>query len=284
MSGSESSFDLARVRSSFDRAASTYEQAAVLQNEIARRLVEALDLVKLDARRILDAGCGTGESYRPLQKRYPKAGIVALDIAEAMLLQTRAKGSLFNKPDCVCAQLERLPFADDSFDLVFSNLAIQWCSHLPDALAEMHRVLKPGGLVMFTSFGPDTLKELRASWQSVDDAVHVNSFIDMHDVGDMLLAAGFSDPVMQAEQMVVNYDSATLLMQDLRDIGANVTADGHQQGLVTPAKLARVIKSYEQFRTDDGLPASYEVVYGHAWKPDRSIAQNPQTIPVDFSR
>lgn len=275
-------FEISRIKQSFDRAADTYHDAAVLQHEIGRRLLEALEPVKLDANMVLDAGCGTGEALRALQQRFKSAHVISLDVSENMLQHVRSKGSLWRKPDVVCAEIEQLPFADNSIDLVFSNLAIQWVNDLPSALAELYRVLAPGGLLMFSTFGPDTLMELRRSWQSVDQAVHVNSFIDMHDIGDMLLQAGMSDPVMSAEKLVVQYQQAQMLMQDLRDIGANITAQGHRLGLLTPASLRKVYAAYEQFRTDDGLPASYEVVYGHAWKPDIKLHARQDKVKVDL--
>ncbi len=273
-------YDLRRVRSAFNNAADSYDDAAVLQREILHRLLEALEPVRHQPSVILDAGCGTGEAYPALRKRYRKAQIIALDIAENMLQRTRRQGGLLHKPDCICADIEHLPLADNSVDMIFSNLALQWVNDLPATLAGFYRVLAPGGLLVFSTFGPDTLKELRQCWRQVDDAVHVNDFIDMHDIGDALLQTGMADPVMSAETITVTYQQATTLMQDLRAIGANVTAAGHRQGLLTPSSLKQVCDAYEQFRRDDGLPASYEVIYGHAWKPDNAL--RPGTVEVQF--
>ena len=165
---------------------------------------------------------------------------------------------------------------------MFSNLSLQWCNDLDRALGNFMRVLRPGGLLMFTSFGPDTLKELRASWQAVDASVHVNQFIDMHDVGDVLVRNRFADPVMEAEIIRVNYSELDGLLADLRAIGANVTARGHRQGLLTAQALHNLREAYEQFRDAGSLPASYEVIYGHAWKSlsDQPAEDKPTAVRV----
>lgn len=267
-------FDPQRIRSAFDSAAESYDQAAVLQKEVCKRLLEKLDVVRLSPEWILDAGAGTGEAVKPLQKKYKKAELVLFDLSENMLHKAVKQGALLRKPHQVCGNIEALPFSDQSFDLLFSSLAMQWCNDLGATLMEFRRVLKPGALLQFATFGPDTLKELRASWQSVDQAVHVNSFIDMHDIGDGLLQAGFAEPVMESEMITVQYQEVDTLMQDLRDIGANVTANGHRQGLLTRNMLKQLREAYELHRRDSVLPATYEIVYGHAWvSPDNSVPQ-----------
>ena len=198
-------FDQQRVRKAFDDASESYDQAAVLQKEVCKRLLEKLDVTNLSPEWILDAGTGTGEAVKPLQKKYKKSEVVLLDLSESMLQKAVKQGAFFRKPHQVCGNIESLPFANQSFDLLFSNLAMQWCNDLGVALTEFKRVLKPGALLQFATFGPDTLKELRASWQKVDAAVHVNSCIDMHDIGDGLLQAGFAEPVMESEIITVNY-------------------------------------------------------------------------------
>jgi malonyl-CoA O-methyltransferase len=255
-----------RVRRAFDRAADSYDAAAVLQREVCQRLLERLECVKLAPTRILDAGTGTGEAIRPLQKKYCKADIIALDISERMLQHAAARTGWFRRTQQVCGDIEALPFADNSFDLIFSNLSLQWCNHIEVALQQFLRVLRPGGLLMFSSFGPDTLKELRTSWQQVDRAIHVNQFIDMHDIGDALIQNRFADPVMEAEVISLRYAKVDDLLADLRSIGANVTARGHRNGLLTAHALQCLRDAYEGYRDNGTLPASYEIIYGHAWK------------------
>jgi len=271
-----------KIRRAFDRAAASYDDAAVLQKEVCSRLLEKLDYIKLSPHLILDAGVGTGEAVTPLMKRYKKSRVVALDLSERMLEKASKQGGLLRKPERVCADIEQLPFSDNSFELIFSSLSLQWCNDLQAAMQDFLRILKPGGLLLFTTFGPDTLKELRACWQQVDNAVHVNQFTDMHDIGDTLLQVGFADPVMEAETITVNYASVDKLMADLRAIGANVTAEGSRAGLTAPSVLTRLRQAYDACRVDRLLPASYEVVYGHAWKLAVSPQQSTE-LRVDFS-
>lgn len=260
--------DKAQVRRAFDRAAASYDAAAVLQREVGERLLERLDLLKIQPVRILDLGCGTGQGSAALLKRYPKAQVVAADLAPAMLARTRHRGRLLRRPLCVCADAEALPFAPGSFDLVFSSLTLQWC-HDPDRVfGGLLRVLRPHGALMFSTFGPDTLKELRQSWAGVDGYTHVNAFIDMHDLGDALVRARFADPVMDVETFTLTYPRVEDLMRDLKAIGAHNVTGGRRRGLTGRAGLRALAEGYERFRGADGrLPASYEVVYGHAWAP-----------------
>jgi malonyl-CoA O-methyltransferase len=255
------------ARRAFDRAADTYDGVAELQCEIGDRLIGRLDYIRQQPRRILDLGAGTGFFTAALLKRYRKADVVALDIAERMLQRVQARAGWFRRPRCVCADAESLPFADDSFDFIFSNLMLQWCGNLEATLTELRRVLAPGGLLMFTTFGPDTLMELRASWEAVDGYTHVNAFVDMHDVGDALLATRWAEPVMDSERITVTYRELRTLMQDLKHIGAHNVTAGRARGLTGKQHMQQLAEAYERFREDGVLPASYEVVYGHAWSP-----------------
>ena len=293
-------FEQHRVRRAFDRAAKSYDEFAILQNVVCQRLLEKLDIVKISPRLILDAGTGTGSAIPGLFERYKKSQLVALDLSENMLSQSARHGRLFRSPLRVCGDIEKLPFANDSFDLVFSSLSMQWCNDLNAALLEAWRVLKPGGLFVFTTFGPDTLKELKQSWAAIDDDNHVNRFIDMHDIGDALLHDGFVEPVMEAEMMTVTYDSVDRLMRDLKAIGANVTAPSVRAkptgeeagranaltaagatGLTGKKVLQKLRDNYESFRQQGVLPASYEIIYGHAWK-SQTRAIHRQDIHIKF--
>lgn len=260
------SIDKRQARRTFARAADTYDAAAVLQHEIADRMLERLDYVRLQPGRILDIGCGTGRASEALLRRYPKAEVVALDFSLPMLEHARRRGRWLRRPRCLCGDMDQLPLGAQSFELVFSSAAIQWSADPAAALAEMHRVLRPGGLLMFSSFGPDTLHELRAAWAAVDGAPHVHPFIDMHDYGDMLVGAGFADPVMDVERLTLTYSNTDALMRDLKAIGANNAASDRMRRLTGRARLRALTDAYERFRDSSGrLPASYEVVYGHAW-------------------
>jgi len=272
------------IASAFDRAAPHYDEAALLQHEVGRRFIEQLPLFKIEPQRILDLGCGTGQISHALTDYYPKASITALDIAEGMVKSSRERikqpgFTLWNRPrhHFLVADAESLPFADNSFELIASNLTFQWCADLPHLFAEIQRVLTPGGLLLFTTLGPDTLKELRASWQAVDSSIHVNNFTDMHDVGDAMLSGKLGDPVVDMEQITVTYEKAITLMRDLKTIGAHNMNPQRTHGLTSPAKLSAVTSAYEQFRMADGLlPATYEVIYGHAWRGEPQKLGGPQ--------
>lgn len=268
--------DKTLARRSFELAAAGYDQAAVLQKEVGQRLLERLDLMNLQPSRVLDLGAGTGQCLPGLFERYAKAEVVALDIAFPMLGHARKKGRWLRRPRCVCADAERLPFTDNSFDLVFSNLMLQWCVDLQSTFRELQRILRPGGLLLFSSFGPDTLKELRESWQSVDAFSHVNAFVDMHDVGDALVRARFADAVVDVERLTLTYPDVLQLMRELKQIGAHNVTGGRPRGLTGKAHLQRVIESYERFRLDGVLPASYEIVNGHAW-----AVSNETSVPLE---
>lgn len=263
--------DKRRVRRSFDRAAQGYAGVAVLQREVGRRLMERLELVRIAPASVLDAGAGTGELSARLARRYRGAHTVLLDLSAAMLAAARRRGSLLERwrgrRSFVCADAERLPLAAGCVDLIVSNLMLQWCNDLEGALREFRRVLRPGGLLMFTTLGPDTLRELRASWRAVDGHVHVNAFIDMHDIGDALLRAGFADPVMDREDMVLTYEGVPALMRELKALGAHNSTGGRPRGLTGRGRLAGMIAAYEAFRQDGRLPATYEVIHGHCWAP-----------------
>jgi malonyl-CoA O-methyltransferase len=269
------------ARRAFEKAADTYDEAAVLQNEIGDRLMERLDYIRLQPRRILDLGAGTGMFTSALMKRYRKADVVALDIAKPMLHCVKQRAGWLRKPGCVCGDSESLPFNDDSFDFIFSNLMLQWCTDLEATFVELRRVLSPGGLLMFTTFGPDTLMELRASWEAVDGYTHVNSFIDLHDVGDSLLHTKWAEPVMDSERITVTYRELRGLMQDLKRIGAHNVTSGRPRGLTGKRHLQQLVDAYEPFREDGVLPASYEVVYGHAWSPlNKHSAAGSNEVPL----
>jgi malonyl-CoA O-methyltransferase len=267
------------LRESFARAAQRYDDAAVLQREVAARLLDRLDLIRLAPSSVVDIGAGTGFSSEALSKRYRKARMLSLDIALPMLQQTRRRMSLWRKWSLCCADAERLPLASRHCDMVFSNLTLQWCGNPDRVLGECRRVLAPGGLLMFSTLGPDTLKELRASWSAADGYNHVNAFIDMHDIGDALVRAGFSDPVMDMEVITLTYADAFGLMRDLKTLGAHNVTAGRRHGLTGKGRLRAMCKEYEQFRRDGVLPATYEVVYGHAWAPEAPLHRDG-VIPI----
>lgn len=277
-------------RQSFNRAAARYDEAAVLQKEVGQRLLERLDYVRLQPECILDLGSGTGLCATALNQRYKKAHVISLDIAPAMLQQAKNKLSWLEKTFSgkqrfICADADFLPLQDQSVDMIISNLTLQWCPDLDHTFCELRRVLKPDGLLMFTTLGPDTLKELRQSWQAVDANIHVHPFVDMHDVGDALLRNRFADPVMDMETITMTYRDARTLMQDLKTLGAHNASPDRPKGLTGRRRLNTMLAAYERFRTDNVLPATYEVVYGQAWTTHvKTSRQQPseQELQVPF--
>lgn len=275
--------DRQAMRAAFEKAASSYDAAAVLQQEVANRLVDRMELMSMKPVSILDAGTGTGFISQLLAERYPKAKITALDIAFNMLKQSKNKRSFKQRWNrqfhYVNAEVENLPFADASLELVISGLTFQWCQDLPKVFKEIRRVLAPGGLLMFSTFGPDTLKELRQSWAEVDDLPHVNMFSDMHDVGDALLKSGFADPVMDMEMLTVTYDDIKTVMHDLKQIGAHNVMHGRSHQVTGKNKLKKMMQAYEQHRQDGLVPVSHEIVYGHAWIPEIKELETSVVVP-----
>ncbi len=276
----------AAIRAAFDAAAASYDAAAVLQREVVERMHERLSVIRLEPQSVLDAGCGTGYAGPLLQSRFPQARLVEFDLAPAMLQMARSRqpgglqklfAGLRGRPSAVqvCGDIEALPFADASVDFVWSSLVLQWCETPDRSFAEALRVLRPGGLFMFSTLGPDTLKELRAAFAGIDAHQHVNRFIDMHDLGDALGRTGFTAPVMEMENLVMTYSSVRDVLADLKGIGAHSLRGGRRSGLMGREAWKTMEAGYERFRADGVLPATYEVIYGHAWKPESA----PRVLP-----
>jgi malonyl-CoA O-methyltransferase len=257
--------DRRRVAASFDRASGSYDRAARLQQLVRDELAQRLRELAPRPRRILDLGCGTGEATVALRRHFRGAQVTGLDLAPSMVLATRRRSRFWRPLSAVVADTQALPFAAASFDVVFSSLMLQWCEQPDRAFAEIHRVLAPDGVLLFSTFGPGTLAELRAAWAAVDDAVHVNRFIDMHDLGAALQRAGFREPVLDVDRHRLHYADVRGLMRELKAIGAHNVNAGRPRGLTGRHRLAAMEADYETLRAPAGLPATYEVVYGTAW-------------------
>ena len=286
--------DKARVRASFDRAAKSYDAAAILQKTVREEMLSRLDLVKITPKNILDMGCGTGHASLALVKNFKKSQVISLDIAMEMLKKAQVSSPLqkakkllgMSQQQYICADIEHLPVADNSIGLLWSNLAVQWCNDLDLVFNEAQRVLQPEGLFMFSTFGPDTLKELRVATHINGEHVSVSRFIDMHDIGDALVRAGFSAPVLDVERYTLTYDDVKDVMRDLKAIGAHNAAYGRVRGLQGKGFLTKLSENYEKFRQDGKLPATFEVVYGHAWVNASKSASKQKSIdgisPITF--
>ena len=249
---------MSQVRSSFNKASSIYNENAFLQNEIAKRLAEKLKVISIQPETIIDLGSGTGFLSEKTAKIFPDAQLICVDFAQRSLSMNSQKLK-------VCADSYQLPLKSNSVDFVVSNLMMQWCSDLKTLFDECHRVLKPQGLILFTTFGPETLKELKRSWSVVDSSPHVNEFIDMHDIGDQMIQSGFQSPIMEMEKLTLTYEKVLDLMRDLKGIGAQ-SVENRSKSLTGKTKFKKMLEMYESYRENGKIPATYEVIYGHAWK------------------
>lgn len=248
------------IRSAFNKSADNYNNHAFLQEEIAKRLEHKLNTIipNTNTPLIVDLGAGTGLLSEKLLKRYPNSQLLSIDFAQ---------NSLKNNPAThkICADAEQLPLADNSVDIIISNLMMQWCEDLNALFLQSSRVLKNQGLLLFSTFGPDTLKELKKSWSAVDQQNHVNNFIDMHNIGDTMLQQGLQNPVLEMEIFTLTYQTVIDLMHDLKALGAQILSNG-RKSLTGKTKFQTMLKLYESYRIDGKLPATFEVIYAHAWK------------------
>ena len=260
-------FDSKHVRRAFSRAASSYHAAAVLQQEVARRLLESLDyLEERQPQVVLDVGSGPAHSTAAMKKRWPKAQVVALDLALPMLRQARRQAGWWKPFNRVCADARALPLAEGSVDVIFSNLCLQWVEDLPAVFAGFRRVLRPGGLMLCSSFGPETLAELREAFAQADASPHVSPFASIAQFGDALLSAGFRDPVVDRDLFNLTYPDLPALMRELRAIGATNAMASRRRSLTGRARFAAAAAAYEPLRDGQGrLPSSWEVIYAQAW-------------------
>ncbi|HRE30368.1 MAG TPA: malonyl-ACP O-methyltransferase BioC [Candidatus Berkiella sp.] len=263
--------DIAR---SFSLAAQTYDRHAFVQQEIGHRLIERLDYIKQKPQLILDVGSGTGHLTRALQQKFPESTVFGLDIAHGMAHFAKNKQSWQfwkSNPHYLCADAESLPFPNSSIDLIFSNFTLQWCTNLSQAFAEFKRILKPEGMIFFSTLGPQTLYELKSSFAAADNKTHVNEFIDMHDIGDYLLNLRFNDPVIDMEMITIEYPDVNTLLTDLKGTGAHNMNVDRPEGCVSKKLFQRMTQAYNHFKQSNGcIPASYEIIYGHAWQQQSS--------------
>lgn len=271
------------ISKAFNKHAAEYELAAKVQQEIGERLFDRLHYLKIAPKRILDLGCGPGRFSRELALMFPKAQILGFDVAQDMLVQAKKKQSWRRKWSLVAGDMQSMPFASGIFDLVFANQVIHWGNSLAQVFRELNRVMNVNGCLMFTTLGPDTFKELKLAWSGANSYAHVNEFVDMHDIGDCLMAEHFLEPVMDMEFLSVHYQTLPKLLRALKNQGVRNINPKRNQGLTGKASWQQFEKNYATMQTYEGkYPLTYEVVYGHAWKGEqRKTGSGIETlIPV----
>ena len=274
--------DKKAARRAFERAAPGYDRHSVLEREVESRLLERVELFRNQPERVLDLGCGTGSGSDALSAQFKNAHIIALDWSPAMLAIAGKSGA--GHVSKICADMQAIPLATASVDLVFSNLALQWSVDLPAVFTEFRRIMKPGAMLVFTCYGPDTLLELRQAWLAVDDFPHVHDFPDMHDIGDMLMTAGFSEPVMDVERLTLEYRNVMSLLRELKGSGSQNAATQRFRGLTARSRLLEMQRYYERFRRDDRYPASYEIIFGASFAPaEGQPVRSPEGEIATFS-
>lgn len=278
-------FDRRALRRAFDRASGSYDRASVLQDEVRTELLERLAFFRLSPQRVLDLGAGTGAGSVALRRLFGRNAVVAVDIAEQMLQQVRGRGWPWQRIRAVAASATALPLRDACVDLVFCNLMLQWCDEPQLAFAEIRRVLRPGGLLLFATFGPGTLQELASAWQQADPGrEHVSRMPDMPALANAMSAAGLQEPVLDRETRVRHYASVAALVRELRGIGAVNAAQHRRRSLTGRGRLRAVDHAYEQLRTPAGLPATWEIYFGAAFAGDRRSGQavaGVHAVPVE---
>ncbi len=294
-------FDQHHIRHAFSRAAAGYDAAAALQREVGGRLLESLDYLALrqgeEAKRepqvVLDVGCGPAHAAAAMKQRWPRAQVVALDLAMPMLRQARRQAGWWQRARNrdfarINADARALPFAEASVDVLYSNLCLQWIEDLPAVFAGFRRVLKPGGMLLCSTFGPETLQELRDAFAAADERPHVSPFASIAQFGDALVHAGFRDPVLDRDLFVHRHRDLAALMRALRAIGATNALHARRHTLTGKARFAVASAAYEPLRGDDGLlPATWEAIYAQAWAPEPGAPIREggiETIAVPVSR
>ncbi len=279
-------FDRRLLRARFAAAADRYDEVAVLQHEVESRLLESALSLQPEPARIVDVGCGPGRALALLQQRYRRATVLGVDLALPMLRRARKAGGFWRSLPVACAEAGALPLPDASVDLLFSSLCLQWVDDLPATLDEFRRVLRPGGRMLLSTFGPDTLVELREAWSAAGRDAQVSPFPGIAAFGDLVMAQGFRDPVLDRDVFTLSYASVDDLVAELRAIGANNARTDRPRGLAGRAGWQAMREHYSQHRDHEGrLPATYEVVYVQARAPEpgqprRSRMGEIATIPV----
>ena len=284
------------VRRRFDRAADTFGTADFVHGVTRDGLLTRMRPLRIDAKTVLDLGAATGSATALLRKRFGGAHVVSLDLSRNMLRQRKRRRRWFTRTSSVQADAQRLPFADQSFDVVFANLLLPWVNDPAAVLAEVSRVLRKGGVLAFATLGPDSLKQLSRAWGDVDNHAHVNQphvnqphvnqphvnqphvhrFLDMHDIGDALVRAGLADPVLDVDRLTVKYPDARRLFRDLTLSGSRNSLAGRRRGLLGKGQFSRLVAALSEASPGAGIEIDLELVYGHCW------STGPRNEPGNF--
>lgn len=266
------------IRRRADEAAANFDSADFVHTVTRDGLFERLQPLIVEPERIVDLGAATGNASARLRKRFGGAQLVSLDISGSMLRQAQRKRAWFSlsRPAFVQADASRMPFQDQSIDLVFSNLLLPFIDRPAQVFGEISRVLKRGGVFAFATLGPDSLQEIRRAWSQVDNDVHVNHFPDMHDLGDALLRSGLRDPVLDVDRLVVEYETPGRLFDDLKNVGARNTLEQRRRTLTGRQRFGRMREALAVASADGRIHLDLELVYGHCW------GGGPRTDPADY--
>ncbi len=255
------------ICNAFNKHAATYEKAAKIQYEIGMRLLNRLSYINISPNYVLDLGCGPGIFTRFLQKKYPRAKVIGIDIAHIMLQRAKKKQTWWGNKSFITADMTSLPFQDGLFDLVFTNQVVHWSPSIPQVIKELNRVMSEQGCLMLSTLGLDTFKEINQAWSDVDCHSHSNHFPDMHDIGDYLLAERFLDPIVDMEILVGHYSSLDELLLNLKAQGVRNINSVRNQGLTGKNAWRDFVVAYQNQRTSTGkYPLTYEVIYAHGWR------------------
>ena len=258
------------ITSSFSQAAAQYQHHASIQHAIEDILLERLPFIQDSPDVIVDAGCGPGRASTLLQKHFPKALVLSLDFAMPMLKQQRSPRWPWQRDGRLCADMQCMPFQSGSVDLLFTSSALQWCTDFDAVMAEFKRMLAPGGTLLLSTFGAATLSELNWAWSQADDRPHVSEFVRLEQVGDALMRQGFELPVVDVEHFREYYASVRELMQRIKNLGAHNARQNRRKTLTGKSRLLAMQKAYQTLAEEQGIPATWEAIFGMARKPENA--------------
>jgi len=270
------------IRQRFERAADRFDEADFVHATTREGLLSRLDPLLIEAKTVIDLGAATGTANRSLAKRFRAAHVISVDLARNMLVKARAKKSWLSKTSFAQADARALPFPDESIDVIFSNLLLPWVSEPERVFSEIARVLRKGGVFAFATLGPDSLQEIARAWSQVDGGVHVHRFPDMHDLGDGMVTAGLSDPVLDVDRLSVSYTNADRLFADLTASGARNALRDRSKGLTGRRRFAAMVTALGEAAAEDNIALDLELVYGHCWGAAQK--NDPGNFKIDASR